>query len=100
MHTLNIQRLKTFQIYLHVIYHSKGLTWRSQILNITMIGHSHVKNKHKSKKYILRGQRNARYYDRILSNKKKATKSTKIYNFTTKSFIKRYMTSDPRDRTF
>ena len=34
-----------------------------------------VKNKDKSKKYILRGQRNVRYYERILSNKKK------FYNF-------------------
>ena len=31
----------------------------------------HVKNNDKSKKYILRGQRNVRYHDRILSNKKK-----------------------------
>ena len=30
----------------------------------------HVKNNDKSKKYILRGQRNVRYYDRFLSNKK------------------------------
>ena len=30
------------------------------------------KNKDKSKKYILRGQRNARYHERILSNKKKS----------------------------
>ena len=30
----------------------------------------HVKNNDKSKKYILRGERNARYHDRILSNKK------------------------------
>ena len=37
----------------------------------------HGKNNDKSKKYILRGQRNVRYYDRILSNKKKS------YNFTT-----------------
>ena len=35
----------------------------------------HIKNNDKSKKYILRGQRNARYYDRVLSNKKKS------YNF-------------------
>ena len=32
----------------------------------------HVKNNDKSKKYILRGQRNVRYYERILSNKKKS----------------------------
>ena len=30
----------------------------------------HVKNNDKSKKYILRGQRNVRYHERILSNKK------------------------------
>ena len=35
----------------------------------------HVKNKDKSKKYILRGRRNTRYHDRILSNIKKS------YNF-------------------
>ena len=33
---------------------------------------SDIKNNDKSKKYILRGQRNARYYDRVLSNKKKS----------------------------
>ena len=32
----------------------------------------HFKNIDKSKKYILRGQRNTRYHDRILSNKKKS----------------------------
>ena len=31
----------------------------------------HNKNNYKSKKYILRGQRNARYYEKIISNKKK-----------------------------
>ena len=31
-----------------------------------------IKNKDKSKKYILRGQRNATYHDKILSNKKKS----------------------------
>ena len=30
-----------------------------------------VKNNDKSKKYILRGERNARFQDRVLSNKKK-----------------------------
>ena len=30
----------------------------------------HVKNNDESKKYILRGQRNTRYHDRILSNKR------------------------------
>ena len=34
-----------------------------------------IKNNDKSKKYFLRGQRNIRYYERILSNKKKS------YNF-------------------
>ena len=31
-----------------------------------------IKNEDKSKKYILRGERNTRYHDRILSNKKKS----------------------------
>ena len=31
-----------------------------------------VKNNDKSKKYILRGERNARYHERILSNTKKS----------------------------
>ena len=35
-----------------------------------------VKNTDKSKKYILRGQRNAGYHEKILSNKKKAYNST------------------------
>ena len=37
----------------------------------------HVKINDKSKKYILRGERNVRYLDRIYSNK------NKLYNFTT-----------------
>ena len=32
----------------------------------------HVKNNDKSKKYILRGQRNARHHEKNLSNKKKS----------------------------
>ena len=36
----------------------------------------HAKNNDKSKKYILRGQRNVRYHDRILSNKKKSNNIT------------------------
>ena len=32
----------------------------------------HVKNIEKSKKYILRRQKNVKYYGRILSNKKKS----------------------------
>ena len=32
----------------------------------------HVKSNDRSKKYILRGQRNARYHEKILSNKKKS----------------------------
>ena len=35
-----------------------------------------VKNNDNSKKYILRGQRNARYYEKILSNKKKSNNSS------------------------
>ena len=38
----------------------------------------HVKNYDKFKKHILRGQKKARYHDRIPSRKKK------FYNFTTK----------------
>ena len=33
-----------------------------------------VKNTDNSKKYILRGQRNARYHEKILSNRKKSYK--------------------------
>ena len=36
----------------------------------------HVKNNEKSKKYHLRGERNVRYYDKVLSNKKKSYNST------------------------
>ena len=35
----------------------------------------HIKNNDKSKKDILRGQRNVRYHEKIISNKKKS------YNF-------------------
>ena len=35
-----------------------------------------VKNNDKSKKYILRGERNVRYHVRILSNKKKSNNLT------------------------
>ena len=38
----------------------------------------HVENKEKSKKHNLRGERNVRYHDGILSNKRKS------WNFTTK----------------
>ena len=36
----------------------------------------HVKNNDKSKKYILRGQRNKRYHEKVLSIKKKSYNST------------------------
>ena len=39
-----------------------------------------VKNTDKSKKYILRGQRNARYHEKILSNKKKSNNFNFISN--------------------
>ena len=39
-----------------------------------------VKNNDKSKKYNLRGQRNARYHDRILSKKKKSNNIIFISN--------------------
>ena len=41
-----------------------------------------VKNKDKSKKYILRGERNVRYYERVLSNKKKSNNINFISNST------------------
>ena len=37
-----------------------------------------IKNNDKSKKFVLRGQRNAIYYERILSNKKKFQFSLRI----------------------
>ena len=40
----------------------------------------HVKNNDKSKKFVLRGERNARYHEKVLSNK------TKLYNI---NFISR-----------
>ena len=40
-----------------------------------------VKNNDKSKKYVLRGERNTRYHERILSNKKKSY----IFNFISNS---------------
>ena len=36
----------------------------------------HVKNNNKSKKYSLRGQRNVRYHERLLSNEKKSSNIT------------------------
>ena len=36
----------------------------------------HVKNNNKPKKHILLGERNVRYHDRILSNKKKSCNIT------------------------
>ena len=38
----------------------------------------HIKNNYKSKKYVLRGHRNARYHEKILSNKKKIQFSLRI----------------------
>ena len=40
----------------------------------------HVKNNDKPKKHILRGQRNARYQETILSNKKKSNNFTELCN--------------------
>ena len=42
----------------------------------------HVKNNDKSKKYILRGQRNVRYYEKELSNKNKTNNFNFISNST------------------
>ena len=41
----------------------------------------HVKNNDKAKKYILRGHRNARYHEKISSNKKKSYNFTGFYRF-------------------
>ena len=40
-----------------------------------------VKNNDKSSKYVLRGERNVRYHEKILSNKKKSI----IFNFISNS---------------
>ena len=42
----------------------------------------HVKNNEKSKKYILRRERNVRYHDRVLSNKRKSNNFNFISNST------------------
>ena len=42
----------------------------------------HVKNNDKSKKFVLRGQRNARYHEKILSNKNKSNNFNFISNST------------------
>ena len=42
----------------------------------------HIKNNDKSKKYILRGERNVRYHERVLSNKKKSYNINFISNST------------------
>ena len=41
-----------------------------------------VKNNNKFKKYVLRGERNARYHEKILSNKKKSNSFSFISNST------------------
>ena len=38
----------------------------------------HIKNNDKSKKFVLRGEINARYHEKILSNKKKFQFSLRI----------------------
>ena len=50
-----------------------------------------VKKNDKFKKYILRGQRNVRYHERILSKKEKS------YNFTTELCTRKHMTSVAKD---
>ena len=41
----------------------------------------HVKKNKKSKEYNLRGQKNTRYHEKILSNKKKSYKFSRKKNF-------------------
>ena len=40
-----------------------------------------IKNNDKSKKHVLRGQRNARYYERLLSDKKKSDNLVYLHVF-------------------
>ena len=42
----------------------------------------HIKNNDKSQKYNLRGERNIRFYEKILSNRKKSNKFNFISNST------------------
>ena len=42
----------------------------------------HIKNNDKSKKFVLRGHRNARYHEKILSNKNKSYNLNFISNST------------------
>ena len=42
----------------------------------------HIKNNDESKKYILRGERNVRYHNRVLSNIKKSININFISNST------------------
>ena len=55
----------------------------------------HVKNNDKSKKYLLLGERNARYHEKVLSNKTKLyiinfiSNSTYLYTFTTYGVYKK-----------
>ena len=42
----------------------------------------HIKNNDKSKKYTLRGERNVRYHDRVLSNKNESNNFNFISNST------------------
>ena len=53
----------------------------------------HVRNNDKSKKYIFRGEKNVRMFDRIFCN------NNKTYNFTTKYCTNKHMTSVAKDRT-
>ena len=41
-------------------------------LKVFFVKTRRIKNNDKSKKYILRGQRNTRYYKKILSNERKS----------------------------
>ena len=40
-----------------------------------------IKNNDKSNKIIVRGERNVRYHDKVLSNKKKSYNLTYFYNY-------------------
>ena len=60
---------KTIDDFRHIVF---KLTKQTIVLGVTRKKTRNVKNIDKSKKYILIGQRNTRYHEKILSNKKKS----------------------------
>ena len=81
-HEKYLQRVKKSTISIFddkrcYIIETKSIQWNSYYQMVVKVKEyiektRQVKNNDKSKKYILRGQRNARYHEKILSNKKKS----------------------------